>query len=314
MMNKPQVSIIIATHNRDHLLPKAVDSIINQSWQDFEIIIVDDCSSDNTAQAICDLERKDPRIHSIRSEQNIGPGAARNLGILKAQGENIAIMDDDDFSLPQRLEIQMEVLKREPAIGLVCSVVEYINKETVTVGYSSAEPNGKPFPENPEDVFVRLYLEGSIIMNPTIMARRRVWEEFKYPKFPWDAEDRFLFMQMAAKGVRMKLIKQPLVRMLQDPKHESLTRIAYQKRIPAKRLILKLIKNWLKTEGINEFNHYHKTAMSNQYLRESLHYKTNIQALLLTLRAFVMDPTNPDVIKRFQSYILELKSRLKLVV
>lgn len=302
-MLSPDISVVVATHNREILLPRAVDSILNQTWQNFEIIIVDDCSSDNTAQAICDLEKKDPRIHSIRSEQNIGPGAARNLGIFKAQGEYIAIMDDDDFSLPQRLEIQMEVLNREPDIGLVCSVVEYIDKESVTVGYSSAEPNGKPFPENPEDVFIRLYLEGSIIMNPTIMARRRVWEEFKYPNFPWDAEDRYLFIQMAAKGVKMKLILQPLVKMLQDPQHESLTRISYQKRIPAKREILRMTRMWLEQEGIHQFDRYHSLAISNQFLRESAHYRRNPRALILIMRAFLSSPRNHEVKNRLLSFI-----------
>lgn len=302
-MLSPDISVVVATHNREILLPRAVDSILNQTWQNIEIIIVDDCSSDNTAQAICDLEKKDPRIHSIRSEQNIGPGAARNLGIFKAQGEYIAIMDDDDFSLPQRLEIQMEVLNREPDIGLVCSVVEYIDKESVTVGYSSAEPNGKPFPENPEDVFIRLYLEGSIIMNPTIMARRRVWEEFKYPNFPWDAEDRYLFIQMAAKGVKMKLILQPLVKMLQDPQHESLTRISYQKRIPAKREILRMTRMWLEQEGIHQFDRYHSLAISNQFLRESAHYRRNPRALILIMRAFLSSPRNHEVKNRLLSFI-----------
>jgi len=97
-MTSPLISVIIATHNREELLPQAVQSILDQTLQDFEIIIVDDCSSDNTPNVIRALEEKDDRIRAIRSNQNIGPGAARNLGMASAKGDYIAIMDDDDLS------------------------------------------------------------------------------------------------------------------------------------------------------------------------------------------------------------------------
>lgn len=307
-MNDPLVSVVIATHNREKLLPRAVQSILNQTHQNFEIIIVDDVSQDETPNVIDLLTKSDPRIKAFRSVNNIGPGAARNMGISHAQGEYIAIMDDDDISFPQRLEVQVSVLQKEPEIGLVSSIVEFIDKDLNTVSFSVVEPNGKPFPENPSDVFIRLYLEGCFIINPTIMARSKVWNKFRYPIEPWDAEDRYLFMQMAAKGVKMKLITQPLVRMLQDPRHESLTRIAYQKRIPAKRLILKMVRDWLKAEGIQEFDKYHHKAMSNQYLRESLHYKRDIQAILLIARAFLESPKNLEVKERLKSYLTALIS------
>ncbi len=299
----PEVSVVVATHNRSGLLPLAIRSLTTQTFSNIEIIIVDDASTDNTLQVIDELIRTDQRVIGLHSEKNVGPGAARNLGILRATGEYIAIMDDDDISLPQRLETQMEVLVNEPGTDVVCSLVEYINKESITVGFSSVEPNGKPFPKNSDDLFVRLYLEGSILINGTLMARRQVWENFMYPMSPWDAEDRFLFMQMAAKGVQIKLVTKPLVKVMVDPEHESLTRIAYQKRIPAKREILHMTRVWLEKEGIHQFDRYHNLAVSNQFLRESRHYKRNPRALILIVRAFLNSPKNHDVKARLLSYI-----------
>lgn len=302
-MLSPEISVVVATHNRANLLPLTIDSLIKQTFTNIEIIIVDDASTDETPRVIGGLIQSETRVRALRSDVNIGPGAARNLGISNARGEYIAIMDDDDVSLPNRLEIQLKAFEDDPQLGLVCSMVEYVNYDKEIVGLSPEQPNGKPFPDNPHDIFTRLYLEGSILINPTIMAKRHIWEKFNYPNFPWDAEDRFLFMQMAAKGVRMKFIKQPLVRMLQDPKHESLTRISYQKRIPAKREILRMTRVWLKNEGIHQFDRYHCLAISNQFLRESAHYKRNPRALILIVRAFLSAPKNDEVKNRMLSYI-----------
>ena len=125
-MTSPLISVIIATHNREELLPQAVQSILDQTLQDFEIIIVDDCSSDNTPNVIRALEEKDDRIRAIRSNQNIGPGAARNLGMASAKGDYIAIMDDDDLSESERFEREVSILNSDLDVMLVFSSVAWI--------------------------------------------------------------------------------------------------------------------------------------------------------------------------------------------
>lgn len=299
----PLISVVIATHNRELLLPHAVNSILLQTYSNFEIIIVNDCSTDGTSKVIDTMMKSDARIKALNSKKNVGPGAARNMGISHAQGEYIAIMDDDDVSLPYRIETEAKALASDPEIGLVSSLVEFVDREYKTIGFSSITPNGKQFPDDPAEIFVRLYLEGCFIFNPTIMARSEVWDKFRYPILPWDAEDRYLFMQMAAKGVKFKLIKQPLVKMLHDPNHQSLTGIDYQKRIPAKREVLRMIKEWLRKEGIHQFDSYHNIATSNQFLRESSHYRRNIKALNLIIHAFLISPNNPAIKSRFKSYL-----------
>ncbi len=103
-----KVSVIIPTYNRAALLPRAVNSVLAQTYDNYEIIIVDDCSPDNTQEVIDGFT--DSRIHSFRHERNKGQSAARNTGIANAAGEYIAFLDDDDEWLPNKLEIQVDTL------------------------------------------------------------------------------------------------------------------------------------------------------------------------------------------------------------
>lgn len=110
MTSTPRVSVIIPTFNRAHLLPCAVQSVLNQTFTDFELIIVDDASTDNTQEVVESFG--DLRIRYIEHEQNKGGGAARNTGIKEARGEFIAFLDSDDEWMSQKLEIQATVLSQ----------------------------------------------------------------------------------------------------------------------------------------------------------------------------------------------------------
>lgn len=188
-MTNPLVSVIIATHNRAELLPEAVESILSQSLQDFEIIIVDDCSADNTPDVIRGLERRDPRTRSIRSEENIGPGAARNLGVNLATGEFIAIMDDDDISMPNRLERQILEFENNPDSMLVFSSVAWVDDDLQVVNNFPGIVFRGEFPLEPKDVFHLLYLESNKVPNTSLLVRKYVCEQAQYPPFPWIGED-----------------------------------------------------------------------------------------------------------------------------
>ena len=127
--DNPIVSVIIPTYNRANLLPRAVDSILSQTFTDYEIIIVDDHSSDITQDVISNL--RDSRIRSIRHERNKGQSASINTGITNSRGEYIAFLDDDDEWLPDKLEGQVEVFQSSASdVGLVYGWMDRIEDST----------------------------------------------------------------------------------------------------------------------------------------------------------------------------------------
>lgn len=118
--NNPAVSVIIPVYNRSHVIERAVQSVLNQTCQDFEVIIIDDASSDNTWKKLDKLN--DKRIRKIRNRKNRGPAGSRNIGIREARGKYIAFLDSDDEWLPQKIEKQVQVLEATSSeVGVVYS-------------------------------------------------------------------------------------------------------------------------------------------------------------------------------------------------
>jgi len=121
------ISVIIPTYNAEKYINKAINSVLAQTYQDFEILVIDDGSTDNTKEAVNSIP--DERIRYIYQE-NRGPSAARNKGVELSGSEYVAFLDADDFWHPKKLEIQLDVLNKKPDICLVYSNI--IMQEEVT--------------------------------------------------------------------------------------------------------------------------------------------------------------------------------------
>ena len=120
----PTVSAIIPTYNRAGLLGRAIRSVLAQTFQDWELLVVDDASEDHTKQVVLDFQ--DPRIRYLLRDTNGGGGAARNTGIRAARGQYLAYLDSDNEMLPKRLEEQLQVFKnsRLTELGVVtCGIL-----------------------------------------------------------------------------------------------------------------------------------------------------------------------------------------------
>jgi glycosyltransferase involved in cell wall biosynthesis len=125
----PRVSVIIPTYRRPRLLGAAIQSVLNQTFQDFEIVVVDDNSADNTREVT--LSFQDPRIRYIAHRTNWRVGAARNTGLLNSVGDFVAFLDDDDEWLPEKLERQLEVFDRcAPVTGAVYTGFHMMDRRT----------------------------------------------------------------------------------------------------------------------------------------------------------------------------------------
>jgi glycosyltransferase involved in cell wall biosynthesis len=113
------VSVVVPTHNRAGLVRRAVDSVLAQTVDDLEVIVVDDGSSDVTPSVLAELAASDRRVRAVRHDEPAGPPAARNRGIDEARGRFVAFLDDDDEWLPMKLERQLAAMDDDGALVLV---------------------------------------------------------------------------------------------------------------------------------------------------------------------------------------------------
>ncbi len=120
----PYFTVLIATKNRADLLRNALDSVFCQTFQDFEVVVVNDASTDHTSAVLAEFA--DPRLTVINYNSGGLPGAIRNRGIEVSSGQFVAFLDDDDVWMAGKLERVAEIMKSDPGVGLVCHDQEYV--------------------------------------------------------------------------------------------------------------------------------------------------------------------------------------------
>jgi glycosyltransferase involved in cell wall biosynthesis len=166
--NSVAVSVILAVYNTDSYLRSAIKSILSQTLIDFELVIIDDGSTDDSPKILNELKEKDLRIRIIR-QTNGGIGAATQTGIENSHGEYIAIMDSDDISLPNRLALQKQFLDMHPDIDAVGSQWRMLNAEGKDIGIDTHSTN-------PELISALMYAYFPL-HHPTTMIRRRALDK-----------------------------------------------------------------------------------------------------------------------------------------
>jgi glycosyltransferase involved in cell wall biosynthesis len=163
----PEVSVIVPTYNYAHFIGDCLDSIFSQTYKDFEVIVVDDGSTDDTAQV---LKKYRGEIHYIHQE-NRGLPAARNTGIRAAQGEYLAFLDSDDLWLPDKLDEQIRVLRNDADMGIIFSDASaFDEKGVIRESILKEENTCTGF------CFQRLFM-GNYLVMPTVMIRTRCLEK-----------------------------------------------------------------------------------------------------------------------------------------
>ncbi|WP_283703968.1 glycosyltransferase family 2 protein [Clostridium perfringens] len=169
---KEKISIITASYNAERFIKNTIESVLKQTYQNWEMIIIDDCSSDNTESIVNRYVELDKRIKFYKLEKNSGAAIARNLGINKANGEFIAFLDSDDLWDENKLEKQIEFMK-ERKIGFSFT------------GYRLMKENGELLNKEimvPEKVDYNSLLKNTIIGCLTVMIDKRIIGEFKMPE------------------------------------------------------------------------------------------------------------------------------------
>ncbi len=131
-MDHPKVTVLLPVYNGARFLRQAIDSVLSQTWKDFELLVVNDGSTDGTAAIL--ESYSDPRIRILSNVQNIGLTLSLNKGLQSARGEYIARIDADDIALPIRLEKQVSYLDQHPEVGLVATGVKVIDERGHVTG------------------------------------------------------------------------------------------------------------------------------------------------------------------------------------
>lgn len=185
----PKVSVIMPAYNAEKYIAEAIDSILNQTFTDFEFIIIDDGSTDRTKEII--LKYDDPRIMYLCNERNMGISYTLNRGLDAAKGEYIARMDADDISLPERFSKQVKYMDDHPQIGV-------LGVATIEFGEGIEKEEKQYCVSNPKNAKASLFFS-TCLAHPTVMIRAAVLREhqLRYESAYDGTEDYLLWWKIA---------------------------------------------------------------------------------------------------------------------
>ena len=200
----PKVSVILPVYNAEKYLQQAVDSVLSQTFKDFEFIIVNDGSTDTSEQII--LGYNDARIRYMRNDQNCGLVYTLNKAVAEAKGVYIARMDADDICFPERLAVQSQWLDEHPDTSIAGSFNIIIDENGNEIGYSE---KGRMF-VTAAQIRRRMPVE-NCITHPSIMGRSNIFKEYPYSSSQRNIEDYDLWLRLLADGYVIEKIAKPLL-------------------------------------------------------------------------------------------------------
>jgi glycosyltransferase involved in cell wall biosynthesis len=189
------ISVIMPAYNAERFVRQAIESILAQDDTHFELIVVDDCSTDNTASICYEYAQRDPRVSVLRTATNTGISGALNVGLAASRGALIARMDADDISLSSRLSKQRAYLRDNPAIGLCGMAIEVIDVDS--------RPLRSPSTAVGADLLERLAAWCSPVAHPTWMFRRAVFDAIGGYRDLAPAEDYDFLLRVIAAGWKL---------------------------------------------------------------------------------------------------------------
>ena len=159
----PTVSVVIPLYNARDVICETIESVLAQTWKDYEIVVIDDGSTDGSDQIVRGVGSG---LRYVRQE-NAGVAAARNRGIAESKGPYIALLDHDDLWHPTKLEKQVGLLGQRPEVGMVITDVAHIDREGRPMGIVGSG-------YNPSETFARLFVRGYVPTPSAAMIRRAV--------------------------------------------------------------------------------------------------------------------------------------------
>jgi len=202
---RPLVSVIIPVFNREKSLATALRSVADQTFADWEVVVVDDCSSDNSAEVALRVGQPG-KVRVVRHESNLGSSAARNTGILAARGRYVSFLDSDDSWHPEKLGRQVELTQADSNPDMVLCVTQ-----TSVIrggGRAGVLPKRAPLPKEPWSEF--LYMKAGFAQSNTFFLSRELAMRVGFRSKEPPHEDHLFFLDLGALGARYQLVPEPL--------------------------------------------------------------------------------------------------------
>jgi len=198
-MNNPKISVIMSVFNNEDCVGKTIDSILSQTFNRFEFIIIDDCSTDKSLQILKAYAKKDKRIRIAINKKNLGLTKSLNKGLRLARGEYIARQDADDLSLPKRFELQIAFLDNNPDVFLLGTnaFFSYNDKKFIKGTICGVENNKK------------MLLKNNHMIHSSIMFRNN--RKIRYREKFYCAQDYDLYLNLLSEGLNIDNLNTPLV-------------------------------------------------------------------------------------------------------
>ncbi|MBN1427561.1 MAG: glycosyltransferase [Anaerolineae bacterium] len=188
----PQISVVMSVYNGERYLREAIDSILNQTFGDFEFIIINDCSTDGTAAILDSYD--DARIVQLNNKQNLGLSVSLNRGLDIASGEYIARMDADDISLPERFSRQLAFMNEHPHCTVVATRMALVDGDGCFIRYAPEDMQSITW-EEIQSTMPRI----NCIGHPTVMMRTMVIKDYRYRKTA-HSQDYDLWLRLCSDG------------------------------------------------------------------------------------------------------------------
>jgi glycosyltransferase involved in cell wall biosynthesis len=166
----PVVSIVMPTHNRADYIGAAIASVLEQTYADWELVIVDDGSTDDTREVVAQFLPRDPRIRYVQEEENRGIALSRNNGVARSRGRYIAMLDSDDaWGSPDKLALQVAALDADPQLDIVGTWLEYIDEKGERTGARLSHPT--------DDASIRaIQIHRNCFAQSSVMFRKDAFE------------------------------------------------------------------------------------------------------------------------------------------
>ena len=207
------ISVIMSAYNAEKTVCRAAESILHGTYEDLELIMADDGSSDSTYAILQDIARQDSRCVCIRNTANKGLACSLNACLSAARGELVARMDADDCAFPERLRVQADFLTSHPDIGFVGSAAYLFHAGEI---YGVRQFEERPSPSD--------LVRHNPFIHPSILFRRSCLQSvggYRDSPFTHRCEDYDLFFRLYAKGIRGYNLPKPLLLYEEDPADTS---------------------------------------------------------------------------------------------